>query len=62
MLKKSLDDIVSEGKKYVDDLYTSSRLAPISREYGEILFADSYDGLGVAEAQSNEFRTLYDYL
>jgi hypothetical protein len=63
ILEKPRTDVVSEGKRYVDDLYASGRLEalPITGAE-EVLFGGGYDGLVVQEANTKEFDELQKYL
>src|SRR5262249_34116120 len=63
VLNRPRTDVVSEGKKYVDDLYARGRLEALPiRGSDEVLFGGGYGGLVVQEANTQEFQELYKYL
>lgn len=64
VLQKSLAQIVSEGKEYVDALYDQRRLSvPVPTGSLDIGLAFAgYGGLGIHETQSSEYQDLAAYL
>ena len=62
VLKKNRAEIVEEGRKYTDDLYSSKRLQSIARS-AELLDARfGYANLGFHESATPEFQELSAYL
>ncbi len=62
-INESREQVVADGKAYVDDLYARGQLECLDRHQGYFDMAfDAYGGLGIHEAQSAEYRQLRDYL
>jgi KAP family P-loop domain len=63
LLKKSRAEVISEGKSYIDDLYATKRLAPLSAsdEFSEVRFG-GYGGLGIQDNDTAEYQELFAYL
>ena len=62
-INESREQVVVDGKVYVDDLYARGRLEPLDRHQGYFDMAfDAYDGLVIHEAKSAEYGQLRDYL
>jgi hypothetical protein len=62
ILKQSRAEIVADGKKYIDDLYNAKALTEDpSGVFSETRFS-GYGGLGMNEAETPEYRELFDYL
>jgi hypothetical protein len=63
ILKKKPATIVSEGKRYIDDLYSAKTLSPLEPyQTDDTLSWGGYFGLGIAESQSAELLELNTYL
>lgn len=62
LLPFSRDELVEQGKKYIDDLYAAKKL-PVSppSELRETRF-DGWGGLGIHEHTSPEYKELFSYL
>lgn len=61
ILDQSRDQLVAEGRRYIDDLYDRKCLEAWSDEaFDQLSFG--YGGLGVREADKKDFRELSDYL
>jgi hypothetical protein len=61
VLEKSRADVVSEGRKYIDDLYATQRLEGWVGGFSEISFV-GYGGLGIMESRTPEYQELFTYL
>lgn len=62
-IPKNREQVVAEGKAYVDDLHARDLLEPLDPQGGYLDMAfDGYGGLGIHEAGSAEYRQLRDYL
>jgi hypothetical protein len=61
VLEKTRADVLSEGKKYIDDLYTTKRLEGWVSGFSEISFG-GYGGLGIMESGTSEYQELFTYL
>lgn len=62
-IPKSLEEVVAEGRAYIDDLYASGRLELPSAhdDFSDMRFS-GYGGLGIHENSTPEYRALYIYL
>lgn len=62
-IPKAKEDVIEESKRYIDYLYQSGKLElrPRHQSFSEFEF-DSYDGLGIHQANTPEYRELFDYL
>ncbi len=62
-IRKTRAEVVQEGKRYIDDLYSDGRIEAASPRAG---FSDlsfgGYAGLGIHEDETTEFKELYAYL
>lgn len=61
-IDKTKEDVVKEGKNYVDDLFERKLLKPTVDRFSSNDRLDSYAGLGVYENNTEEFRELFSYL
>lgn len=62
-IPESREQVLADGRAYVDDLYARGVLEPIDPHGGYLDMAfDGYGGLGIHEAESVEYRQLRDYL
>jgi hypothetical protein len=62
VISKPRVEVLSELKKYVDDLYCQKKLDPIPLLDYQDFDIHSYGGLGVREAATTEFRDAFEYL
>lgn len=63
VLNKNSAELVSEGKRYIDDLYSAKTLEPLEvHEAQGTLAWGGYGGLGIHEGESTELRELDAYL
>ena len=60
LLELSRDTVVEQGKLYIDDLINDGRLDNLEAEVSARSFS-SYDGLGVHERESDDFKILAEY-
>jgi hypothetical protein len=62
-IAESHEQVLVDGRAYVDDLYGRGLLEPIDPhgDYFDMAF-NAYGGLGIHEAESVEYRQLRDYL
>lgn len=62
-IPENREQVLADGKAYVDDLYARGVLEPIDPNGGYLDMAfDGYGGLGIHEAESVEYRQLRDHL
>jgi hypothetical protein len=62
LLGRSLAEVTAEGKSYIDDLYAMKRLEPSPlNDFSEVRFG-GYDGLGIHEQGTPEYKELFAYL
>lgn len=61
LINASREQIVTEGKQYIDDLYGRAKLS-MPEELNDDLRSSGYGGLGIYENQTPEYKALYDYL
>lgn len=59
LIDASREDVVAQGKRYIDDLYEQKRLEP--QGDGE-LRPNGYGGLGINENKTPEYLDLFDYM
>lgn len=56
-------ELVADGRQYIDDLYAAKRIEPIPAPGSDFDVRHSgYDGLGIREHETEEYRQLYAYL
>jgi hypothetical protein len=60
VIAQPLPDVVTEGKKYIDDLYRSGKLAKADEPPRELRMFGWY-GLGIMNKDTNEFKILVDH-
>jgi hypothetical protein len=60
VLNRSLDDVVAEGKQYIDDLYDAGKLAKADEPPRELRMTGWY-GLGIMNKETQEFQVLVDH-
>ena len=62
-LDHTTKDIFEEGKRYIDDLYSSGQIDPPSyREDPQAFYTFGYGGLGIHETETAEFQSLFKQL
>lgn len=62
-IPENREQVLADGRAYVDDLYARGVLEPIDPHGGYFDMAfDGYGGLGIHEAKSVQYRQLRDYL
>lgn len=62
IIEKTPAELVKEGKKYIDDLYSLGRLEPLgNNEIGELRF-QGFGGLGINHHETDEYKELFLYL
>jgi hypothetical protein len=63
VLKKSREDILNEGKSYVDDLFDAGKLSEIHPHQFDLRGLDmGWEGLGFRENHTDEFQKFRTYL
>jgi GTPase SAR1 family protein len=62
LIDDTKQDVVEQGKKYVDDLFEQGQLTPTDERISSSDRLYGYDGLGVYEKESDEFIELFKYL
>ena len=62
VLKKSRSDVVSECKKYIDDLYAQGKLEPMVRGEVDEFRSSGYDGLGIHEHDTDDYQDVCRHL
>jgi len=62
VLKKTRPEVVQEGRKYIDDLRASGRLEPVPVSRSDDFRHSAYDGLGIQEASTADYKELFNYL
>jgi hypothetical protein len=62
ILPLSKDDVVAQGKQYIDDIYAAKKIEmPPNGDPREVRF-QGWGGLGISEQNTPEYRELFDYL
>ncbi|MFO1083200.1 MAG: P-loop NTPase fold protein [Reyranellaceae bacterium] len=62
-IQKTLDDVLSEGKSYIDGIFSKDNLdLTVQREYYSEMRHTGYGGLGFYEESTSEFQQLFTYL
>lgn len=62
ILHLSRSAIVAQGKKYIDDLYEAQRLPVLRLEEIDEIRLSGWGGLGIHEAETDEFKELFLHL
>ena len=62
LLVRAAQDIVADGKQYVDDLYAAKRLKPLPKPDASDVRVNGHGGLGIFENQTAEYQAMFAYL
>ncbi|WP_299232409.1 P-loop NTPase fold protein [uncultured Halomonas sp.] len=63
VIPSTLQDVIEQGKRYINDLYSEGRLQPLSPdEDAHDLRSSGHGGLGIHENESAEYKELFTYL
>ncbi len=62
LLARPAQDIVADGKQYVDDLYAAKRLKPLPNLSSSDVRMNGHGGLGIFENEAAEYQAMFAYL